>query len=377
MFALSWPLTNNGSKFVEFFILPSIFCFFSMTALLVRLGSTLLSQYPGSYLQGVVWANFVACVIMGFCSSTDRPWKLFFRRGVTDKKQLTLFVGLTTGFCGSCSSFSTLIAELFLYTANINSTGYYDFPNRAYGLLQFMSVLVTQFAMSYAGLLFGTHIANLVERDIFFREGNTLENFIHKQEKDELVAHQKSIFHKIYNLIELILSLFGVASFIIVLVLTIVKPDWRYWTFSLLFAPFACYLRYYLAKRFNGNKNFWLNKVLHIKFSGTLLANVIASTITPITIILLRGKKALFYDSDLPSSLMITSVLKCQVLSAIDVGFAGILSTTSTFMLELHTNRFKVSAWYFIISISICFVLNLVIIGPFSWKRGLELKSAC
>ncbi|GMM36492.1 fluoride transporter [Saccharomycopsis crataegensis] len=350
-----------------------VFCFFSVLGTLTRLGVTLLSQYPGTYLAGIVWSNFTACFLMGTFVHSAKIWNLFLhqdngtdevlleeikgksinRKKYHTKKDIYLFTGLTTGYCGSFSSFSSLILELFLLTANVDST-VYKFRNPAYGLLQFLSILITQLTMSYAG----------------FKYGKQLILYVEEYWLPEYSFSQKAV--NIYHILEIVIEGLGFAFMVVSLVLTIVEKTWRSWTFAFLFSPFACYLRYYLSKVLNnpqGDKSGMT--FTKLDYLGTFAANIIATLVLAIVTLLSRGKTIH------TSNHLITNVLDCHVLTAVANGFCGVLSTVSTFIVEVNTLKFDKSSWYVFVSIGGSFCLMVLILGSYNWRVGLLSEPVC
>lgn len=398
--------TSKLLKEIEIFF---VFAFFSILGTVTREGITLLSTYPGTYLKGIIWSNFTACLIMGLLTHSKQVWDLIiftgdlqikdkeiegevdnndnesnnndvnkkdnsnsefvtthYRRYKT-KKEIALFTGMTTGYCGTLSSFSTYMLDLFLGTANIQAGQYYNFPNRAYGLLQFISIFITQIAMSYAGYKYGKHLVTYIEDKLF------LLSSLKPSFSIKLVV--------VYQRIERIIQFLGFLFMVVFLVLSITEKSWRSWTLSFLFSPFGCYLRYYLSAKFNraplSSSPATTTNPWKIHFLGTFLANSLACLILSIITILNRGKTSSSSSSTGTSGRIISKLIDCQVLTALANGFCAVLSTVSTFMVELNSLKFMASSYYAIVSVLTGFCLNLVIIGSFNWTVGLEKSPIC
>ena len=66
---------------------------------LVRKGLMLLTTYSGSFLSGVIWANFAACVVMGLAIDGEVFWiRLLEEKDYPNKGAIPVYTGLTTGF---------------------------------------------------------------------------------------------------------------------------------------------------------------------------------------------------------------------------------------------------------------------------------------
>ena len=46
----------------------------SIWGVLVRKGLMALTSYKGSFLSGVIWANFTACIVMGLAIDGENLW---------------------------------------------------------------------------------------------------------------------------------------------------------------------------------------------------------------------------------------------------------------------------------------------------------------
>lgn len=70
--------TSKLLKEIEIFF---VFAFFSILGTVTREGITLLSTYPGTYLKGIIWSNFTACLIMGLLTHSKQVWDLIIFTG--------------------------------------------------------------------------------------------------------------------------------------------------------------------------------------------------------------------------------------------------------------------------------------------------------
>lgn len=305
----------------------------SIWGVLARRGLNLLTTYDGSYLSGVVWSNFGACIVMGILVESQQPWRTAEQKLQSVKATLPLYVGASTGFCGTMSSFSSFVLEIFYKSTNTEPTTY-AYPNRAYGIMEFLSVVIVQVAISMGGFYFGTDLVRFCDK------------------------HLPQMSFKTYRFLEWTSIAIGIAAYIVTIVLIPVKSsgNWRAWTFSILFAPFGAWCRFYFSRWFNSRiKGFPLGTFI-VNFFGTLLLSVF--------VVLSRGKK-----DYLP---LVHSTIGHQILEGLSDGFCGALTTVSTFAAELAG---LASSWHFyryaIVSIVVSYAGAILIVGSYNWTNGL------
>ncbi|RLV87601.1 membrane protein [Meyerozyma sp. JA9] len=304
----------------------------SIWGVLARRGLEALTTYDGSYLSGVVWANFAACVVMGMLVESQKVWKTTENKLQSVKASLPLYVGAATGFCGTLSSFSSFILEMFYKSTNTEPTAF-SYPNRAYGIMEFLAVGIIQVTVSLGGFYLGSDVLRFSDQRF------------------------PSMSFKTYQLLEWVSMVVGVAAYIANIVLIAVKNSgsWRSWTFSVLFAPFGAWARFYVSRWFNTRiKGFPLGTFI-VNFAGTLLLSIF--------VVLSRGKTS--------SSQLVTSVIACQVLEGLSDGFCGAFTTVSTFAAELAG---LTKSWHFyrylLVSIVASYAVTILIAGSYNWTRG-------
>ena len=100
---------------------------FSILGTLARLGLQWLTSYPAAPSTfPVLWPNFAGTLVMGFLAHDLRLFRQEWGHQQTDtstshakvKKTIPLYIGLTTGFCGSFTSFSSFMRDVFLAFLN-------------------------------------------------------------------------------------------------------------------------------------------------------------------------------------------------------------------------------------------------------------------
>lgn len=290
-----------------------------------------LTTFSGSYCGGVVWANFAACAVMGsmaYSSDTGlwnqvltHPNLVYSARG-----KHPLYAGVTTGFCGTLSLFSSVALELFTYTFDLGETRVHS---RGYGAVQFFEVLAIELAVLLAGLRIGQQIARWVE------------------------AHQWQVRYHHATWGVYVAAWCGVAATVAVVVVTITVDSSREYLFACVFAPAGCFLRFHLLK---------LNRPGGVFMMGTFAANTFAGAVLAVVTLVSRG------------TTIHTSHLQHQVLAGIADGFCGALSTVSTFVVELRAIS-AVNAWsawvYGAVSLLVSFALMVLILGLYAWTHAL------
>ncbi|KAJ4115160.1 hypothetical protein NW765_011795 [Fusarium oxysporum] len=196
------PTTDKALTFTTKLHTHSYLIFFSIMGTLAREGMTALLVYPGApVIFPTLWVNFAGCLIMGFLAE-DR---MLFRhewgegtyykeenlspetsgtvsddtakdQGTTDlgavkkahlsvKKTLPLYIGLSVGFCGSFTTFSTFILDSFLALSNEleTSSAPTSDRNKGYSFCALAAVVLLTVHASMGGLFLGAHIAILAD----------------------------------------------------------------------------------------------------------------------------------------------------------------------------------------------------------------------
>ncbi|KAL9476091.1 hypothetical protein ACSS6W_005932 [Trichoderma asperelloides] len=358
---------NRVSRLATQIYTLSYLILFSILGTLARIGLTALTFYPNTpVLFTTIWANFGGSLIMGFLAE-DRmlfrhEWgtptydeQLAQARRATEvdeesgssssvtvidliaakkahlstKKTIPLYIGLTTGFCGSFTSFSTFIRDVLLALSNNE----FELPTTdrsgGYSFLAMLAVIITTVCLTLSALHIGAHLAIGTEKYIPSLPFRFIRKFL-----DRVVV---------------ILAWGGWAGAII---LSIMPPDlnWRGKViFALVFAPVGCLARFYLALYLNGRlSSFPL---------GTFLANIL-------------GTAVLGMSWDIAHSASVGSIVGCQVLQGIEDGFCGCITTISTWVAELNSLRRFHSYIYGTASVLVSLVILVAIMGGLRWTDG-------
>lgn len=362
------PRQSSGSRFATQLYTHSYLILFAMLGTWARLGITKLTRYPGAPLTfPTVWANFAGSVFMGFLTEDQ----MLFRQGYGPransedatnavnagendhhhdgaeassptprktrqeiKKTTPLYMGLATGFCGSFTSFSSLIRDAFLAMSNDIPSPDVGYPPRGrsggYSFMAFLAVVITSIALSLAGLFLGSHLAAELERITPTLPYKFTRKFLDRA-----------------------MVVVGLGGWIVILFLSLFPPHpaWRGTPLlDLVFSPLGCLARFYLSILLNGRvSGFPL---------GTFTANVLGTTLL-----------GMFWDlTHLHSGLA-----GCQVLTSLQDGFCGPLTTVSTWVLELATLKRAHAYVYGSASVVVSLVMLIVIMGGLRWSEGFTL----
>ncbi|XWW97717.1 hypothetical protein V2A60_005704 [Cordyceps javanica] len=358
----------------------SYLVFFSLLGTLARVGLSHLTTYPGApTIFPTLWANVGGSLVMGFLAE-DR--KLFrhewggpstydrlLRKAAADeetatatatdgrggggggpsidlaaakkahlatKKTIPLYVGLATGFCGSFTSFSTFIRDVFLALSNdMVSPDLHGLsaPGRrsgGYSVMALLAVIIETVGLSLGAYRVGVHLGAALE------------------------PYTPSIpFRLARGVLDRLAVLLGWGCWLGAVFLAVFPPHdhWRGTVvFALVFAPLGTLARFYLAMLLNARRpSFPL---------GTFAANVL-------------GTAVLGMAWDIAHSAAGGGgVLGCQLLQGVEDGFCGCLTTVSTWVAELSSLRRRSAYVYGTASVVLSTALMIVIMGSLRWTQG-------
>jgi CrcB protein len=360
------PSAQRVSKYVTELYTISYLVFFAIWGTLARLGLQALTFYPGApVIFSEVWANVAGTFIIGFLSEdrslfaaewgnrgdkvpepNDIPASDKKRHGKV-KKTIPLYIGLATGFCGSFTSFSSFIRDVFLALSNdVKAAQYHPGStsltataprNNGYSVLAVLATILTTISLCYCALKTGAHFALLVQRIT-----PTLP------------------FRLMRRIIDPVCVVLAWACWLAAIMLSIFPPhdSWRSQAlFACVFAPLGCLARYYIS--------LFLNP-LHPAFPlGTFTVNIFGTAVLGMAYDLQRVP--LRYTGIVGGSL-----IGCQVLQGIEDGFCGALTTVSTWIAELNGSKRKAGYIYGTASVGVALGLMVAIMGSVRWTVGWE-----
>lgn len=329
---------------------------FAILGTLARLGLQAITSYPDSpTIFSSLWPNFAGSLVMGFLAedrrlflhergilrpSPDKPAAANDDPAATKKahlavkKTIPLYIGLATGFCGSFTSFSAFIRDMFLALSNDLSPSSQSTTtprNGGHSFEALLAVLIVTVSLSLAGLFTGAHLAAAVERYI-----------------------PSISFRFMDRMLDRAAVILGFGCWLGAVLLTALPPsdNWRgAATFALVFAPPGCLLRFYISA--------WLNKRRANFPWGTFAVNVLGTLVLGIA-----------WDVQ---HVPLGGVLGCQALQGIEDGFCGCLTTVSTWVAELESfrgGRRRNAYIYGAASVAAGFAVLVAVMGGLRWTDG-------
>lgn len=319
----------------------SILTFCAVWGLLTRLGITAIGNFHGQNVFSLLLVQVVGCLVMG-TSVTLQP-----RFG---KIHPLLYFGITTGYCGSVTTFSSWMLQVFQSFSNTSQFSRDRFSDFLDGLnLTYVTIGLCLFALQM-----GFVVGSFIEA--------TITSMARRSNLRTSTCTSRSPNYAARKISMVVLILVGPLTWLGSLVLCIWGPI-RYRgpvTYSMVISPTGTILRYYFAKL---NARPFSTK--HGFPTGTYLANVVAT-----------GLLALFSVLQYTSAAR-TNLEYCAGLQGLRDGFCGCLSTISTFFLELHRAgpcrqnfRYALASW---ISGQL---LCLLLFGIYFWSHDPQERCA-
>lgn len=371
----------KNSRLTELYTI-SYLIFFALLGTLARLGLQAITFYPGApVIFSELWANFGGSTIMGFLSEdrnlfqqewgskrgshaqrkfndeenmekepSEEDMKAAKKAHLSTKKTIPLYIGLAISFCGSLTSFSSFIRDVYLALSNdlpspLNHPTDYQLSttttstvhrNGGYSFMALLAVIIITTSLSLSALFIGAHLALLLDR-----------------------FTPTFPFRFTRSIIDPLTVFLAFGCWLGAVFLAIFPPDrhsgdteiWRgRVVFALVFAPLGCLLRFYASKILNG-------KIASFPL-GTFAVNVFATAVLGMS-----------YDLQ---HVPLGGVVGCQVLQGIEDGFCGCLSTVSTWASELDTLKRRHAYRYGAASVLVSLGLLVIIMGSMQWTRGFD-----
>ncbi|KAH5411938.1 hypothetical protein HBI47_157220 [Parastagonospora nodorum] len=353
------PAAQRKARYATELYTISYLIFFAIWGTLARLGLQALTFYPGAPVTfSELWANVAGTFIFGFLAEDkslfaaewgerDPETTYDKKRHGKVKKTIPLYIGLATGFCGSFTSFSSFIRDVFLSLANeLKAPEYHPSPspssltataprNNAYSILAVPATILTTLSLCYCALKTGSHLAILLNPIT-----PTLPFRLTRRFLDPLFV------------------LLGPGCWLAAILLSILPPQnaWRSQAlFACVFAPLGCLLRFYISKL--------LNPLLPTFPLGTFAVNIFGTAVLGMSYDLQRVSLA-------HTGVVGGTLVGCQVLQGVQDGFCGALTTVSTWIAELDGLKRRHAYVYGAASVGVGLGLAVAIMGGVRWTVG-------
>lgn len=396
------PQHERASKFATQLYTVSHLIFWSIIGTLARLGLQALAFYPGAPAQtGVLWANFGGSLVMGFLSEDRRLFREEWGSNPTyqeeqaakkydeesggmskkeqseadkaaankkhsaAKKTIPLYIGLATGFCGSFTSFSSFIRDVFFALSNSLPVPLSHAPsasanasapvhrNGGYSFMAVLAVILLTACLCLGALQTGAHLAIALE------------------------PFTPSLpFRWCRKFFDSGIVVLAWGAWLGAVFLAIWPPDrpggpdghasWSLETwrgealYALVFAPLGCLLRFYASLHLNGKIAAFPLGTFAVNIFGTVMLGV-------------------FYDlqhTPLAGGMIGGGRVGCQVLQGCMDGFCGCLTTVSTWVAELKGLRIRHAYLYGVMSVGVALGFLVAIMGSLKWTLGFA-SPAC
>jgi len=387
---------ERRSRFATQLYIVSYLIFTSFLGTMARLGVQWLTFYPGApVVISNLWANFGGTLFMGFLQEdrnlfraepgTVRPFtpeghekkdeqetanarRTAVAAHKKAKKTIPLFIGLATGFCGSFTSFSTFMRDVFFALSNHVPTpinhpddnsvepGRTVPRNPGYDFEAVLAIILLTMCIVVSSLHFGAYIAIALDRIMPTLPFRLLRKFVDR-----------------------IMVVIAFGCWLCVILLAVWPPDrpggttsvgpwfsetWRSSAlFALVFSPIGCMLRYYLSLK--------LNALVPWFPLGTFAANMFGTAVLSMCYDIQHIPFSSRRNRDVGGG-----QLACAVLQGLQDGFCGSLTTVSTWVVELTTLQARHAWFYGASSILVATACTVVIMGSVSWTMGFS-QAAC
>ncbi|CAL1716250.1 unnamed protein product [Somion occarium] len=295
----------------------------SIFGVLARLGIQALVGYDGRSIFPLAWVQVVGCVIMGVGVEIKDPLGQFYG---------PLYTALTTGFCGSLTTFSGWQLDVFQSWLNVDQ-GRRDWLRDVIdGLTKSLFTL----ALSLAAVMFGSHCASILRRRIL---------------PPIRVAPPRRIVRYSVSILGVLIYAAAYPAYFRL------PAKFRHQaTAALLFSFPGTLTRYLLS--------IYLNPALSLFPLGTFAANMFGTAMIGVFQVLQGLRNPLSPNA-------------CAVMQGLEDGYCGCLTTVSTFAVEVMTLEEEKNWFYVVLSWVTAQLLLLVILGPSYWAADVSERTTC
>ncbi|KAL5530691.1 hypothetical protein ACEPAF_6949 [Sanghuangporus sanghuang] len=320
--AISTPSQKETPKVYPPFAYPVITSLIpgSIFGVLARLGLLALTNYDEHSIFALAWVQGAGCLVMGFGLGLREQIGAYYG---------PLYTAITTGFCGSLTTFSSWQLDVFLSWANTGHAHRDWFRDVIDGLAKTIFTL----AISLASVTLGLHLSRPITRRFpRVRQAPVSLRYFFRAISVLMYAATIPVYFKL-------------------------SPSFRHQaTAAMLFSFPGTLTRYILATT--------LTPLLHLFPLGTFVANIVGTALVGVFHVLQR-------TPSLPSP------NTCAILQGLMDGYCGCLTTVSTFAVEVQALRRK-KAWLYVgLSWGVSQLLLLVILGTAWWGGNIDDNRMC
>ncbi|KAH8099974.1 CrcB-like protein-domain-containing protein [Cristinia sonorae] len=294
----------------------------SIFGVLARLGLQALVGYDGRAIFPLAWIQGAGCLVMGIGLGMKEPFGQFYG---------PLYTAMTTGFCGSLTTFSGWQVDVFESWLNVNR----DHRDWFRDVIDGLSKTLFTLAISIAALQFGVHLTTMIRKRI---------------PAFQLSPPSRSARNVLTSLAVLTYAAAYPAYFRL-------PASFRHQaTAALLFCVPGTLTRYLLSIK--------LNPTLKLFPLGTFTANMFGTA--------LLGTFHVLQSTHVPPS-----ANGCAVLQGLGDGYCGCLTTVSTFAAEV-VGLEDWRAWVYVV---VSWVggqsLLLAVVGGATWAGRVGKQATC
>ncbi|KAF8845877.1 hypothetical protein BDN67DRAFT_919546 [Paxillus ammoniavirescens] len=292
----------------------------SIFGVLSRLGLQALVTYNGQSVFSLAYIQATGCFIMGIALGAKAPFGRFYG---------PLYTAVTTGFCGSLTTFSGWQVDMF--DSWVNTGQFHRTPLQGF-IDGFTKTWVT-LVLSLASILFGVHISGLI------------------------VPHIPALPPPSKNL-RYALTVISIMSYAATFPAYFRLPDnYRHQaTAALLFSYPGTLTRYLLSIN--------LNPRIKLFPLGTLTANALGTVLLGLFHVLQGVPFAVSPNT-------------CSLLQGLGDGYCGCLTTVSTFAAEVDALEGPKAWLYVTLSLVVGQLLLVVIMGSSFWTGRVSEQMTC
>jgi fluoride exporter len=281
----------------------------------IRIGISELSEYTAIPLFPTLFSLIVGCMLMGITLEHKQKLSLY----------PSLYTGISTGLCGSVTTFSAWMLEatdvMTQWSSFTRPSSIYDMNLGTGAFSRFahwITIILLGFGMSATSLTFGKYAGTL----------SRFHNEAVSSNKPQCTSQTGN--RTTSSFIVLSVCLIVVLATVISICIAAERYDYM---FDALLAPIGAILRFRLS-----TWNSHTFKTKHGIYVGTFAANIIGTCVLGIVAVL-------FEELDLSSKVI------NGLISGIMAGLCGCLTTVSTFIVEISTLGSKQAYRYGAVSV--------------------------